>query len=177
MKKILSLLLILLFVLISPIRVSAHGGVEKRAGNVLVTLFQTPLSPLVNEQVGFAYILTDLSESKRLVHKSARLVVTQTAYNDPSKDKIVYTKEVTSDVNGTINFSYTFPTTNYYDIDLQFGKPNDEVNTTGFLVQPRSLWNPLSQTLSVLLVISIIIIIVFISIVFIAKNKKQNSKS
>src|SRR5581483_12438559 len=126
MKQLTLFLLIFCLMLRFPLHFFAHGGVEKQAGNILVTLFQTPLSPLVGEDVAFSFTLTTPDKNKRLVHKQARLVVTQTAYNNPSKDKIVYSKEVSSDVNGIINFSYAFPTTDYYDIDVQFGKPDDE---------------------------------------------------
>jgi hypothetical protein len=162
MKKLLSFLVIFGLILIFPLTILAHGGVEKRAGNILVTLFQTPLSPLVGENVNFAFILTDPTQSKRFVKKSTRLVITKTAYNDPKNDKIVYTKTFTSDVNGTIDFSYTFPTTNYYDIDLQFGKPNDEASTTGFLVQPRQNNNDEIDLLSAILAISLLMNVVFL---------------
>ena len=159
--------------LLFPLHVFAHGGVEKQAGNILVTLFQTPLSPLVGEDVAFSFTLTTPDKNKRLVHKQARLVVTQTAYNNPSKDKIVYSKEVSSDVNGIINFSYAFPTTDYYDIDVQFGKPDDEANTTGFLVQPRQNLKFQDEMLIALLSISLIVNIVIFFNWYVEKKMKK----
>lgn len=161
-KKFTILFFVLAIFLFIPRIVSAHGGVEKTAGNVLVTLFQTPLSPLVGENVTFSYILTDLSKNHVLKNKYARLVITKTYTGDENKDKVVFTKMVRSDVNGTITFSYSFPTTNYYDIDLEFGKQNDETNTTGFLVQPRENLQNNVQFLEIFLVVSIILNFVFL---------------
>ena|SRR6185437_9583518 len=160
MKRTIVFILFFIFAVILPQTASAHGGVEKGVGNILVTLFQTPLSPLVGENVNFAFILTDSSKAKFLKNKTAQLVVTQTTTGDPSADKVVYTKKVISDVNGTITFSYTFPKTNYYDIDLEFGKPGDETNTTGFLVQPREDLQPLLQILGFFVIVSILLNIV-----------------
>jgi len=122
-----------------------------------VTLFQTPLSPLTGEKVTFAFIITDPTKTKILKNKKARIVVTRTTVADPSKDTVVYSQNVTSDINGTINFSYTFPQTNYYDIDLGFGKPNDELHSTGFLVQPRENSQKNVQFLEIVAVISIVL--------------------
>jgi hypothetical protein len=161
MKKVLLILLLIIFTLLFPKNSFAHGGVEKRAGNILVTLFQIPLSPLVGEKVDFAFILTDPSKNHILKNKSAQIVITQTTTGDPSKDKIMYTKKVTSDVNGTIIFSYIFPKTNYYDIDLAFGKLTDEASTTGFLVQPRGNLQPFLQVVGFLAIISVLLNILF----------------
>lgn len=160
MKKV--LISVFFCALIFPIQAYAHGGVEKSAGNILVTLFQTPLSPLVGEKVNFAFILTDLSKSHVFKNKNVELIVTQTTIGDPSKDKIVYTGKVQSDVNGTINFSYVFLKTNYYDIDLAFGKPNDESKTTGFLVQPRENLQNNIQFLEILVVASFVLNCIFV---------------
>jgi len=161
-KKLTVLFLVFSVFLYFSQSVLAHGGVEKSAGNILVTLFQTPLSPLVGEKVNFAFILTNPAKTKVLKNKRARIVVTQTTTGDASKDKIVYTQTVKSDVNGTINFDYAFSKTNYYDIDLELGKPNDEANTTGFLVQPREDLQNNVQFLEIILVISIILNFVFL---------------
>ena len=155
-------LFLFLLIFCFPLIVSAHGGVEKRAGNILVTLFQTPLSPLVGEQVNFAFILTDPTASKRFTGEFARLVVTQTTTGNPSMDKIVFTKQMKSDSNGIISFSYMFPKTNYYDIDLEFGKPGDKANTTGFLIQPRKNLQMNVQFLEIVAVVSIILNFVFL---------------
>src|SRR5258708_6640673 len=151
---------ILLFSL--PSITYAHGGVEKQAGNILVTLFQTPLSPFVGEKVNFAFILTDPTKTKMSKNKQARIVVTQTTVGDATKDTIVFTKIVKSDTNGVINFSYSFPKTNYYDIDLEFGKSQDEANATGFLVQPRENLQNNIQFLEIICVISLVFNFVFI---------------
>ena len=173
MKKTLVALFISLLFLSFPLTIFAHGGVEKRADDVLVTLFQTPLSPLVGENVSFAFVTTDVSKNTRLVNKAARLVVTQTTTGDASKDKIIFTKNVVSDSNGIINFSYTFPKTNYYDIDLEFGKPNDETHTTGFLVQPRTNLKLQEQIFLALLSISLTINIVIFFYWIIGKKMKR----
>ena len=162
MKKLLFCILLIILIGFYPRSAFAHGGVEKSVGNILVTLFQTPLSPLVGEKVDFAYILSDPTKTKMLKNKQARIVVTQTTVGDPSKDTVVYTQTVKSDKNGTINFSYTFPKTNYYDIDLEFGKPRDEANSTGFLIQPRENLQNNIQFLEILCVISLISNFLFI---------------
>jgi hypothetical protein len=172
MKLFLSFLLLLIFSLSFPLSILAHGGVEKRAGNILVTLFQTPLSPLVGEKVEFAFILTDPTKNHFLKNKNADLVITETTTGDPRKDKIVYTKKVTTDVNGTIVFSYVFPKTNYYDIDLAFGKPSDEARTTGFLVQPRENAQTQLQIVFILLGIAFVINVVTFLYWFVRKRKK-----
>src|SRR5438128_1364387 len=85
-KFLLFLFVIYLFVYLVylPGNALAHGGVEKSAGDVLVTLFQIPLSPLVGENVTFSYILTDPSKKHFLKNKSARLVITKTYTGDAS---------------------------------------------------------------------------------------------
>lgn len=172
MKKFLFVAAIFLSLFVFPLTIFAHGGVEKRAENILVTLFQTPLSPFVGEKVNFAFILTDISKNTRLVNKSARLVVTQTALGDPKKDKVILTQNVRSDVNGTINFSYAFPSTNYYDIDLQLGKAKDEGSVTGFLVQPRENNNDQIELLYVILIMSLLMNVIFL-FVFLRFYKKK----
>lgn len=160
-KKITILFFIFDF-LFFPHLAMAHGGVEKSSGNILVTLFQTPLSPLVGEKVTFTFILSNPTKTIILKNKQVRIVVTRTTTGDASKDKIVYAQTVKSDVNGIINFAYTFPFTNYYDIDLEFGKPHDETKTTGFLVQPRENLQNNVQFLEIILVVSIILNFVFL---------------
>lgn len=128
---------ILIVGLFFPARVFAHGGVQRTAGSVLVTLFQTPISPFVGETVNFTFVLTNSRTNQTIPRKTVRLEVIQTTVGDESKDKVVYKKEVTSDINGDISFNYTFPRTNYYDVELQFGKEGDELTSVGFLVQPR----------------------------------------
>ncbi|HSW97883.1 MAG TPA: hypothetical protein VLF89_08715 [Candidatus Saccharimonadales bacterium] len=137
--------------------VSAHGGVEKSAGNILVTLFQSPLSPLMGENVTFSFILTDPAKKHVLKSKKVHVVITKTFTGDASRDQVVFSKDVRSDVNGTITFTYSFPTTNYYDIDLAFGRPNDEESTTGFLVQPRANLQNNIEFLEIIVVVSILI--------------------
>lgn len=162
MKRYLICVLFALLLSCLPSIAYAHGGVEKRAGNILVTLFQTPLSPLVGENVNFAFILSDSTKTKMLKNKQAKIVVTQTTVGDATKDTVVFTKIVKSDTNGVINFTYSFSKTNYYDIDLEFGKSQDEASTTGFLVQPRENLQNNIQFLEIICVISLVFNFVFI---------------
>jgi hypothetical protein len=134
LKKSLTLLLILL-----PMFAFAHGGVEKHAGNVIVFLKQTPLSPLVSEKVDFSFSFSDRNFNKVFSNMPVTLILSDTFPGDESKDTVVLTKELATDVNGNIDFSYAFNKENYFDIDLDFIDPSTgKKEEVGFLVQPRT---------------------------------------
>lgn len=170
MKKYIFIVLVLAMAF--PLHVSAHGGVEKTVANTKVTLFQTPLSPFVNEPVDFSFILSNAKTLQRIQNKQLRLEVIKTVTGHEDQDHVVLKKEVTSDVNGVINFSYTFPKTNYYDIELQFGKEGDEASSTGFLVQPRSP-TQIPVLVYTVLALSLIANVLLISM-WIKKRKEPN---
>ncbi len=116
----------------------AHGGVSKNIGHAVVYLNQEPLSPLVGERVKFSFALQD-TKGAALVNLPVQLTLTDTYYGDESKDKVILTQPVISDVNGDFEFAYTFTKQNYFDLDLDFADPITKATlNTGFLVQPRT---------------------------------------
>ncbi len=125
--------------------VLAHGGFEKRAGNVIVYVKQTPISPLVGEKVKLSLSFRDEGipetgnlSSQNLVDWPILLSVVDTFSGDESKDKIIYQKQYTTDANGAFSFEYTFSKENYFDIDLDFNDSKGNNLETGFLIQPRT---------------------------------------
>ncbi len=120
-----------------PALAFAHGGVEKVVGNTMVFLNQTPLSPLVSEQVHLPFVLTDEKTNQPLVHIPVKVTVTDTFLGDETRDRIIYSTTMSTDVNGVLDFTYTFPKENYFDIDLHFADASGAEQETGFLVQIR----------------------------------------
>lgn len=123
----------------------AHGGFEKKAGNVVVYINQRPVSPLVGETV--SVFLTFRDESKpiktsindqELSRFPFVISVIDTYYGDAKKDKIIYQTNGKTDENGDYSFSYTFHKENYFDLHLRFIGPEGKLEETGFLIQPRS---------------------------------------
>jgi hypothetical protein len=114
----------------------AHGGVEHNTADGVVTLFQTPLSPVTREYTVASFIFADKTGS-RLTNMPVKLTVTDTYYGDESKDKVILTRELQTDANGLISFGFRYPKPDYYDLDLDFdmnGKPQE----AGFLIQVRN---------------------------------------
>ncbi len=124
--------------LLFPIFAFAHGGVEKIVGNTIVFLNQTPLAPFVGEQVHLPFVFTDQKTNLPLSHIPVTLTVTDTFLGDETKDKIIYSTTSNTDVNGLLDFSYTFHKENYFDIDLHFADSSGKDQETGFLVQART---------------------------------------
>lgn len=124
-------------VLVAPIGAFAHGGVEKIVGDTMVFLNQTPLAPFVGEQVHLPFVLTNNKNNTPLNNIPVEVTVTDTYLGDESKDKLLYTTTMSTDVNGVLDFSYTFPRENYFDIDLHFTDSTGSPQETGFLVQAR----------------------------------------
>ncbi len=120
-----------------PLSALAHGGVEKIAGDTIIFLNQTPLSPLIGEQVHLPFVFTHSKTDAPLANLPVRITVTDTFLGDESKDKIVYNTQATTDVNGVLDFSYTFSRENYFDIDLHFTDADGTQQETGFLLQAR----------------------------------------
>lgn len=136
--KIIPAFFLLAIVFLSAVSiVSAHGGVEKVAGDYIVVLNQTPLSPLIGEEVKMNFVITDKTMTKRISNLDVGFSLVDTFTGDESRDKIILKKEFKTDANGSFDFAYTFDKENYFDSDLSFKDDKGEVQSTGFLVQPR----------------------------------------
>lgn len=143
--KLLTISLAFLTFFFSYNPVLAHGGFEKRTGNVIVYVKQNPISPLVGEKVKLSLSFRDegIPETgnlsvQNLVDWPILLSVVDTFSGDESKDKIIYQKQYTTDANGALSFEYTFLKENYFDIDLDFKDSKGNDLETGFLIQPRT---------------------------------------
>lgn len=135
-------LTILIVVALLPSIVLAHGGVQKSAGNVTVYITQSPISPFVDEQVQFTFVLGKTDSLDRLRQWPVTVTLIDTFYGDESKDKVLLTEQKITDANGAFQFTYIFPKENYFDIDLKFKDPiTSKEENTGFLVQPRLVAN------------------------------------
>ena len=118
--------------------VQAHGGVEQVAGNSIVILNQSPISPLVGEPVKMDFSFVD-KNFQPLKNLDFKLTLIDTFFNDASRDQTVLTKAFKTDNNGFAEFQYTFPKENYFDVHLDFQEPdNGSSQQVGFLVQPRA---------------------------------------
>lgn len=124
----------------------AHGGFEKRAGNIVVSVSQDPISPLVGEKVKMYFSFRDESipvkqslNEQDLTNWPVTLSVIDTYYGDQSKDKTIFKKDLKTDANGGFSFEYTFNKENYFDIDLRLKDSQGKDQETGFLIQPRKI--------------------------------------
>ncbi len=115
----------------------AHAGVMKNAGDIDVILKQSPLSPLVGENVSMTFIFTEHDGNEQMRGHDVKLKLIDTFYGDESKDRVVLQKHYTTDVNGVISFEYAFPKENYFDVELVFLDQSGTLQQIGFLVQPR----------------------------------------
>ncbi len=132
-----------------PVPVSAHGGFMKEAGPIKVYVKQIPVSPLVGETVKFNVSFRDTSlpqngnlNRQDMAYKPVSVTVTDTAYGDESKDKIIFKSSMLTDSASTIEFKRIFNKENYFDIDFQIKDSKGDVQSTGFLVLPRDSKNP-----------------------------------
>lgn len=127
--------------LLTPLRVLAHGGTEKSSGNTIVFLTQNPISPLIGEQVRMNFVFApkdNILERRR--NLPVTLVLKDTFYGDETKDEVLLTREFKTDANGSFNFDYTYGAEGYFDIELQFlESENGSPQKIGFLVQPRHI--------------------------------------
>ena len=120
----------------------AHGGMQRSAGSVVVTLYQTPLSPFVGEPVTMTFALTG-ADGAALFDHEVKLTLTDTFTGDASKDRVILEKTYQTDANGDFEFEYSFPNPDYFDVDLAFLDPvTGHEEEAGFLVQPRLMKSP-----------------------------------
>lgn len=137
MNRFLSISLFPLF-LFFPFFSLAHGGVSKNVGSVVVYLNQTPISPLVGENVDMNFVIRDASNTP-VSNLPVTLKLIDTFYGDQTRDKEILRQTITTDPNGSLDFTYTFKKQNYFDVELDFLDPQTHTpQNTGFLVQPRS---------------------------------------
>ena len=136
MRFITITLALLLFVAFVQ-KTNAHGGVQKISGNTAVTFYQSPISPLVGEEVKITFVVSDRN-FKRQPNLGGKLTLIDTYYGDESKDKVILTKPFKTDANGAFEFAYTFDKENYFNIDLQFDGQNDKSQHIDYLIQPRN---------------------------------------
>jgi hypothetical protein len=102
-----------------------------------VFISQDPISPLVGETVT-TYIQVMNRDIKSIPELPLTVTLIDTAYDDEPSDRVVFTKKYKTNVNGSINFDYTYDKENYFDIEVAFKDPKtgrDE--QTGYLVLPR----------------------------------------
>lgn len=126
-----------------PGLVNAHGGFEKRAGDTVVYVTQSPISPYVGEKVAINMVFQQYNSLDRWKNLDVQIKLIDTYYGDESKDKVMFATTETTDVNGSLNFSYTFPKENYFDVDISFTNPQTgKKEETGFLIQPRNSTDP-----------------------------------
>ena len=150
----------------------AHAGVQKRNSEFIVTFYQSPISPLVGENVKVTFVVTDhnLNSQKGL---EGRLNLIDTFYGDESKDKKILERTFKTDANGAFEFEYTFNKENYFNIELQFKGREEKVEHVDFLVQPRKVKNSDNIPLPTAVTIFVFGSLVGIFITFILKRKEH----
>ena len=137
-----------LFILaLSPLYLSAHGGVEKSVGNVTVFLSQDPISPLAGEEVKMTFIFANKQNAlERYSGLEVNLTLIDTFFGNASLDKVILERTLVTNSNGAIEFSYTFNKENFFDVDMVFTDPSTGLEeNVGFLVQPRAKINQLQS--------------------------------
>lgn len=138
-QRYLKILFAGLAIVFIPTIATAHGGFEKRAGDTVVYVTQSPISPYVGEQVTINMVFQQYNSLDRWKNLDVQIKLIDTYYGDESKDKVIFATAQTTDVNGSLNFSYAFPKENYFDVDLSFKNPiTGKQEETGFLIQPRN---------------------------------------
>jgi hypothetical protein len=159
--KLKIILLVSLSFFIFPIQSLAHGGVSKNVGNTVVYLNQSPLSPRLGDEVQLSFAFRD-KDNKNLSHLPVILSVIDTYFGDALKDQEVGKQQLTTDVNGDLDFSYKLTKTDYFDVELTFKDPVDgKDDTTGFLIQAQKGYSQTVVLLGVFLGIIVGLVIGF----------------
>src|SRR6266404_3677583 len=130
---------VLFFVFAFPSFVFAHGGFERRAGDITVYINQSPISPLVGENVKMNFVFKEEGKIQALSNFKVDMSLIDTFYGDQSKDKLILKKSFVTDVNGSYDFDYTFHKENFFDVEFTFKDPAGNIQTTGYLIQPRQV--------------------------------------
>lgn len=129
-------LIVLFFIFQLTPSVFAHGGVQKRNSNYIVTLYQSPISPLVGERVMITFVVTDHNLNP-VRDQEGTLVLIDTFYGDESKDKKMLERKFQTDANGAFEFEYSFNKENYFNLELIFKGKEDKADHIDFLIEPR----------------------------------------
>lgn len=145
MKKCIIFILLTLFLIAPFQQISAHAGVLKKSGDIFVTFYQSPLSPLVGEEVKITFVVTD-TEYKPHENLHGTLKLIDTFYGDESKDKIILTKPFITDANGASELVYTFTKQNFFSLELQFAGYEEKWQHIDYLIQPRQAGLPIIET-------------------------------
>lgn len=128
-----------------PTTIFAHAGVQKKGDNIIVTFYQSPISPLVGEEIKLTFVVTDQNLTPKINTEGA-LILIDTFYGDESKDKVILTKQFTTDANGAVEFTYTFDKENYFNIELQFKGQEEKWQHIDYLIQPRQTGKIITKT-------------------------------
>lgn len=133
-----------LFLFLFPSITFAHGGFQKQAGSVIVSIIQNPISPFVGEKVTFSFSLIDTAvpikqslDEQNLANWPVKLTLIKSFVGDQSRDRVILQKNLTTDVNGDFSFEYSFPEEAYYDIEFSLKDAKGQTQETGFIIQPR----------------------------------------
>jgi hypothetical protein len=156
--------------LVSVSSASAHGGVQKQAGDITVYLTQMPLSPIIGEDVKMTFVFSK-GLNKQVKDLDVELTLIDTFFNDATRDTVILTEKKRTDVNGAFDFVYTFDKENYFDVDLKFVDPETkEEGDIGFLVQPRY-----RASLGMIILVNVLILAVVSAVVWrmIIKSKSE----
>jgi len=144
--KIIIILLFLTLCFVFPLQqLSAHAGVLKKSDDFFVTFYQSPLSPLIGEEVKITFVVTD-TEYKPHENLHGTLKLIDTYYGDESRDKIILTKPFVTDANGTSELAYTFTKQNFFSLELQFTGYEEKWQHIDYLIQPRQAGQPIIET-------------------------------
>lgn len=122
--------------LFAPAVAAAHGGFEKIVDEYAVFVNQNPLSPLVGEEVT-TYVQVMDRDIRPIPNLPVRLTITETAFNDPSGDKVVFAEDFTTNANGAFSFSQAYAKEGYFDVEIAFAASTGKKEQTGYLVMPR----------------------------------------
>lgn len=145
MKKVVVFLLLIICLVFPIQQISAHSGVLKKSGDIFVTFYQSPLSPLVGEEVKITFVVTD-AEYKPHENLHGTLKLIDTFYGNESKDKIILTKPFITDDNGASELAYTFTKQNFFSLELQLAGYEEKWQHIDYLIQPRQAGLPIIET-------------------------------
>jgi len=138
MRKVLFLLtLLFLCGVVFPTKINAHGGVQKLGGSTVVTIRQTPLSPLVGEKVKFTFVVSDPNFiPDRNLRVTLSLWKIEIVEGKAKEIKILERPYLTS-ANGAFDFEYTFAEEKEFYLAFEFeGRKGGDFH---YVIKPRMI--------------------------------------